>query len=394
MKTMAPPFLIDVSRLFYQRLTGQVATGIDRVTVEYVRRYGARARAVLKIGPLSPVLSEADSARMFDYVAASAPAWRGLWLAAKACAGARAAAGVKDCILLKTDPFGHDRPGPVARCTRGGARLVSILYDLIPATHPEYCRPGERDRHLARTRAAVAASSGLVAISRDTLDAVNNYAREAVLRMPPAIVAPLASSLPRATPGPRPVAEPYFVVVGTIEPRKNHLLLLHLWRELAGALGEAAPRLVIIGQRGWECENAVDLLERCPALRGTIVELGACGDAELVTYLSHAQALLFPTFAEGYGLPVAEALSLGTPVIASDLRVLREVAGEIPEYADPLDGARWRELVLDYASAGSARRAAQLERLREFRAPAWAQHFETVDRFLEALDDGRQTTSG
>lgn len=66
--------------------------------------------------------------------------------------------------------------------------------------------------------------------------------------------------------------EHYFVVLGTIEPRKNHLLLLQVWRQLIEELGLAAPRLVIIGQRGWECEQVVDLLDRCEVLRGVVLE--------------------------------------------------------------------------------------------------------------------------
>src|SRR5580698_988440 len=99
------------------------------------------------------------------------------------------------------------------------------------------------------------------------------------------------------------ISEPYFVILGTIEPRKNHWLLLQVWRRLVERLGDRTPRLVVIGQRGWECENAVDMLERCEELRGVVTELPACPDVELTSYLRHARALLFPSFAEGYGMP-------------------------------------------------------------------------------------------
>ena len=145
----------------------------------------------------------------------------------------------------------------------------------------------------------------------------------------------------------------------------------------------------MIRRRGQESENVADLLDRCRELRGFVIEKSRCSDAELVTYLRHARALLFPTFVEGYGIPVAEALALGTPVIAADLPVFREVAGEIPEYAGPLDGKRWLDLIAYYAGAHSGKRAAQLERMKAFRATTWAQHFEKVDGFLEkVMGDG------
>jgi glycosyltransferase involved in cell wall biosynthesis len=159
-------------------------------------------------------------------------------------------------------------------------------------------------------------------------------------------------------------------------------MLLQLWRRLIDHRGPAAPRLVVIGQRAWECENVVDLLERCEPLRGFVVEHASCGDEELVNTLRHARALLYPSFVEGFGLPIAEALSLGVPVIASDLAVFREFAGEVPEYADPLDAIRWLELIEDYSRPDSAQRAAQITRMPAFAAPTWARHFEHVDRLV------------
>jgi hypothetical protein len=164
-------------------------------------------------------------------------------------------------------------------------------------------------------------------------------------------------------------------------------MLLQLWRRLVDAHGDRAPRLVVIGQRGWECENVVDLLERCQQLQGIVIEHSRCTDAELVTWLHHAQALLFASFAEGYGLPVAEALSLGVPVIASELPVFREIAGDVPEYADPLDGQRWEALVTDYAQPNSPLRAAQLARMHRFHQSTWPEHFERFDALLTRLDN-------
>jgi hypothetical protein len=71
-------------------------------------------------------------------------------------------------------------------------------------------------------------------------------------------------------------------------------------------------------------------------------------------------------------------------VIASDLAVFREIAGDVPDYVDPLDGATWRRLIIDYSAPVSARRAAQLARLSDWSPPKWTAHFAEVDAFLEA----------
>ena len=178
------------------------------------------------------------------------------------------------------------------------------------------------------------------------------------------------------------------MVLGTIEPRKNHLLLLHVWRQIVAELGEAAPQLVVIGQRGWECEQVVDLLDRCTALQGHVTELPRCGDQELATWLAHAQALLFPSFTEGFGMPLVEALTLGVPVIASDLPVFREVAGGIPDYLDPIDGLGWYQRVLGYLAVGGPMRCAQRVRMEGFRAPTWGEHFTVVESLLDRVGRG------
>jgi glycosyltransferase involved in cell wall biosynthesis len=179
---------------------------------------------------------------------------------------------------------------------------------------------------------------------------------------------------------------PWFLCLGTIEPRKNHLLLLHVWRRLAETMPGKAPALVVVGRRGWENENIVDLLERGRGLAGLVHEHNALGDAQLAALLSGAQALLMPSFAEGFGMPVSEALAAGVPVIASDLAVYRESAGEVPLYLDPLDGPAWLKAVLDYADPGSKQRQAQLKRLQNWQAPSWDGHFARVEDLLERLD--------
>src|SRR4029079_9804715 len=142
--------------------------------------------------------------------------------------------------------------------------------------------------------------------------------------------------------GRAPFDRPYFVYLSTIEARKNHLLLLNLWRRLGGEFGDRAPRLVLVGQRGWETENVIDMLDRCPALRGLVIEHNALPDAAMVPLLKGARAMLLPSFAEGFGFPVVEALQLGIPALCSDIAALRETGGAVPEFLDPLDGPGWR----------------------------------------------------
>jgi glycosyltransferase involved in cell wall biosynthesis len=273
-------------------------------------------------------------------------------------------------------------------------RPIFMVHDLIPLTHPQFCRAGEEQKHLRRLYNCVRSAAGVVCNSQATLNGLASLCAEHHWQMPLAKVALLATELPEPTLTAPLLTRPYFVVVSTIEPRKNHLMLLRLWEKLVLQFGAQAPRLLIIGQRGWDYDEVIGLLESTQALNGVVSEISRCTDAEMVNYLQHSRALLFPSFTEGYGMPVAEALTLGVPVIASDLPVFREFAGDVPDYVGVQDENAWMALILDYAQGISASRSAQLTRLRRFKAPTWQQHFVQVDSLLEEIDRMPQVSTG
>jgi glycosyltransferase involved in cell wall biosynthesis len=385
---MQGSLLIDISRLMGRTGGGRLPTGVDRVCLAYLSHFGPRAQAILQSHGWRRIMPYRESQELFRLLLERGPHFlRDARLTlTRAYLPPWPSQDGAGRISINPGHSGLDDLGMPPWMQRTRQRPVFVVHDLIPLTHPEYCRAGEQERHIARLDALLKTGAGLVTNSQSTLDELEAFARRRGLPMPPAVAAPLApAELPRTAASTPPLAQPYFVVLGTIEPRKNHLLLLHLWRDLALRLGPQAPRLVVIGQRGWECENVVDMLERCESLRGLVHELPACTDLQLGRYLRHAQALLFPSFVEGYGMPLVEALAVGTPVIASALPVFREVAGDVPDYLDPLDGAGWTRAVLDYAETGHARRTAQLQRMAGFEAPTWQRHFETVEGLLERL---------
>jgi glycosyltransferase involved in cell wall biosynthesis len=380
--------IIDVSRLTKRLLDGRMLTGIDRVGLAYVGRYGKGARAALRWRGRHYVFSRASSQKLFDRILArqrlSFPSLVALYMKGRLQEGR---ARTESSVLLNVSHSGLETPGYIESLRVMGVRPVFMLHDLIPISHPEYVVMGERERHLARVGNMLDGAAAIITNSRATLEALSAFAANSNVPMPPAR-ATLLGTQPLAPGAAPPVTGPYFVVLGTIEPRKNHLLLLNVWRALAQTTGERLPRLVIIGQRGWECENVADMIERCAVLRDHVIELPSCSDGELSAWLAGARALLFPSFAEGFGLPLCEALSLGVPVLAADLPVFREAAGDIPEYLDPIDGVKWAEVIAEYADPGSPRAAAQKARMRGFSPPSWDAHFKVVDEVLLDVEQG------
>lgn len=379
--------LIDVTRLLIRLMQGRIPTGVDRICVAYVQQYGKSARAVLHRGRFGGVLSRRTSQELFSLLLEPGDNFfrRAVGLIAKSPPMPLLKHKSAGRFFFNVGHSGLERPWYAQWLVSKKVQPIIMVHDLIPITHPEYCRCGEDRRHVARMRNVLKTAAGIVTNSQTTLDTLSRFAALSGCTMPPAVAALPGGGGFQLPPGPRPLVEPYFVMVGTIEPRKNHWLVLQVWRHLIETHGLNAPRLVLIGQRGWECENVVDLLERSNTLKRFVLERSDCSDAEVVTYLQHAQALLFPSFVEGCGLPVIEALNIEVPVIASSLPVFLEIAAHIPEYLDPLDGKGWLACIEDYCLPNSPRRAAQLQRMPRFKPPTWQTHFQAVEHMLEGL---------
>jgi glycosyltransferase involved in cell wall biosynthesis len=142
----------------------------------------------------------------------------------------------------------------------------------------------------------------------------------------------------------RPVAaerdpEAPFLFVGTLEPRKNLEGLLRAYgefRQLRTDQGRFAPQLILVGGRGWQDSGLRRLLAPLAA-SGAVVIKDYCGPEELWQQYCLARALLLPSLHEGFGFPILEAMSAGTPVMTSDRGAMAEVAGQAALLVDPLD---------------------------------------------------------
>lgn len=375
--------LIDVTRLVRRAFQGRLPTGVDRVGQAYVNHYGPRAAALVRMARHWLVLRRCESRRLFDALLEGGAGAAGPVTASLARGLAWPERHCGPQLLINTGHSGPEHPC-YARAVRKRELLpLYFVHDLIPIRFPQYSRQGQENPHRQRLQAMCETGKALIVNSEATRAELSDYARIEGLRLPDCVVAPLAPALLPAPCSRPPLAHDYFVILGTIEPRKNHVLLLQLWRGLIDRLGDRAPRLVVIGRRGWKCQQVLDLLERCPVLRGYVLRQERCSDRELANWLRHAQALLFPSFAEGYGMPLVEALSHGLPVIASDLPVFREIAGAVPEFLDPADGLGWERAILDYARPDGPRRKQQLERLHGYAVPRWSEHFARVDLLVD-----------
>ncbi|ATY34240.1 glycosyltransferase family 4 protein [Sphingomonas psychrotolerans] len=233
-------------------------------------------------------------------------------------------------------PVEFDRPPQVMHWTYPlplylrGARNLYTIHDLIPLTHPELTRVSST-RHAAVLRQIAAHAYGLVTVSetvrRQLVDHLG-IPEGRVVNTLQAIDAPLQSD-PSLPPGLR--SGDYFFFCGRVEPRKNldRLACAH------AASGTALP-LVIVGPQ----VPGEEALEK--TLRGFagVIRLPWMPRRELLGMMRRARALLFPSLAEGFGLPIAEAMTLGCPVLTSSAGAPAEIAGDAALLVDPRQTAQ------------------------------------------------------
>lgn len=378
-------FLIDVTQLLAHKRS--TPTGILRVNLEYVRHFKERSTALIHYRDMWIELSKKHSLEIFELLLdpLKRPNFSLLSTLIRSLPRNLGGRYFGPRFLLQMTYSGLNEITYVDRLKGSGLRPLFFVYDMIPLSHPECFVAKEADSHRRRIETITETGSGVITCSHATAKALKDYAHANNLPLPPSVIAPLAPALLPTPQKESFLDKPYFVMLGTIEPRKNHWLMLQIWKQLVENLGEKAPCLVIIGTRGWENGNVFALLDRSPLLKKIVLEKSNCSDEELATWLKHARALLFPSFIEGYGMPLVEALAVGTPVIASDIGVFREIAGDIPEYIDPLKTKRWAQLIVEYMQPNSLMRQEQCIRIANFKAPTWEEHFEKVEAFVEQL---------
>lgn len=266
--------------------------------------------------------------------------------------------------LILLDSSWHADFFPLAERLKGqGVGIVSVIYDLIPLTHPQFCDAG-LVRVFDRWFEWIAQTAdGFISISGTISDQVQ---AEVSRRLGPARAADrwfdhfqLGSDLDLAAIG-KPLDKcllslfdgdkPVYLMVSTIEPRKNHAYLLDAFDLLWAAGSDAC--LCIIGRVGWKCEALIKRINGHPALNERLFMFNQLDDAGLEYAYSRARALVFPSFVEGFGLPLVEGMQRGLPVMASNIPVFHEIGGDVIAYFDLQQPNSLASLVTEYESTG------------------------------------------
>ncbi len=391
---MARTRLLDISRLASR--AGLVATGVDRVELAYLAALTDDRTAplfgVCRTALGFVLLDRAGLTAFRDAVVTrqfpspdilsrlnrqlSGPARLGQSFVRRVAVGRSLHRGLPRLLRRMPQGFtyinvGHSNlTAQVCQSVKAqvGARIAILIHDTIPLDWPDLQCPG-----------TVADFARKLAVARRYADVIictsaacaGDVTRHMVMmgRVPPILTAHLGvpQPVPQAEdipPGVMPL-RPYFVILGTIEPRKNHAMLLDIWEDW----GPGAPELLICGRRGWRNRS---VFERLDAGVPHVTEVPDLTDGAVAALLTGSRGLLFPSLAEGFGLPPLEAAALGVPVICADLPPCRELLGNWAVYAASQDRYDWDKQIKRLLDD------ARQDHRMPFVPPDWTGHFRTV----------------
>lgn len=406
--TSSPPpaRLLDLSRLISR--PGKVLTGIDRVELAYLRAFLADTNPCFAVVRTALGYALLDRTGMngllqrFNCEVEWGPIDRLSRLAFRASQPVKQAqSDVRHLAFARCRPrrltkmMARHFPEGVAYFNVGQsnltdrmmnalrygakARILVMIHDTIPLDYPQYQTPDSVVAFRAKLRRVRAWADTIIYNSACTMrDAERHMAEWG--NAPKGIVAHLGVDMPKPAALPENIGQkkPYFVFVSTIEPRKNHALLLDIWDSFATDLPrDDIPDLYICGRRGWKNKTVFSQLDALPK-NGPIYEVNGLDDGALFALVQGAAGMLFPSLAEGYGLPPIEAAILGVPVVCDNLDIFHEVLGDTPVYAEVKDRYLWQRTIIKLAEKHGTDQNAEIKGKKPFKRPLWDDHFNIV----------------
>ncbi len=237
-----------------------------------------------------------------------------------------------------------DLPVVFKRSLSSCGSIQAVIYDIIPLLHPEIvevvgCRAFSRSFHFLMGKV-----DKVLAISKSVAHDVESYLRSHKYDLEKMEIKHFylgadfkptqkETNIPTSAALKSIFQGQVWLMVGTIEPRKNHLCVIdaldEIWQQRTDV------KLIIVGRIGWKCEDILDRIQSHPHFGKNLIYLKDCADEELKYCYQKASGLIFASLSEGFGLPLVEAMFYNMPVLCSDISVFREVGGEYPVYFDP-----------------------------------------------------------
>jgi glycosyltransferase involved in cell wall biosynthesis len=233
-------------------------------------------------------------------------------------------------------------------------KIAVFVYDVVPIMYPQYVHQNTLFLFMRYFGAVLLFSDLIIVSAESTIKAIKNICNELDISMRNSAVIPLALDFHNNNSPNQKIRKKiqrivdnrkYLLIVGTIEPRKNHAVVLDAFEERLFAMGLS---LIFAGRIGWKIEQFKTRIDSHQQLDRKLFLINDANDNEIEYLYKHAYFTVMPSFVEGFGLPLVESINAKTPVIASDIPVFREVGGNFCDYFDPYNKSEFIKVVMDY----------------------------------------------
>lgn len=288
-------------------------------------------------------------------------------------------------LLLDSYWGGPDTLAAAKRAAKEGCAVIGYVHDLIPITHPHVMPLWQQIATARSVREVARISCGIITTTEycsstvrdflgekyDSLKIVHNYHGADFLLSKNSSGKLIKPSGLRNLEG-----RPYYVMVGTIEPRKGHDIVVKAFESLW--LSGSEIGLVFIGSVGWADPTFIDYINSHPELNKKLFLLNNASDDDVYQILGGANAAIVASQVEGFGLPVVEALGAGVPLIASDIPVFREIAAEHALFFPARDATGLVDTIIRFETGDRASS-------KDFVWPTWQISAQNMLNQVEAL---------
>lgn len=345
---MAAQFILDISRLFSRRHF-QHDTGIDRVERGYLEYFRNLEGCVylVKFSGLRFIISKNQIDEVFSLEShisgMSLSKWRIINSLRKIVHQndiPQQLKRFKNATFINVGHTGH-KPSFWKAVRQAHIRVIVMIHDVIPLDFPEYSRADKLKVFERKFKNWSKYADIILTPSEYSKNRILSWAStSAEIKVAPLYVP--KQKLPKIQ-----KIKNAWIILGTIEPRKNHLFLFKAWEKMVKEHGDNAPQLWIIGSRGWPDRETIDFLEHSDLIGKNIFEMGALVDDALFQKMAEAKGLLFPSKCEGFGLPIYEAVLLEKALFASRIPAFEEALGSSSDcLLDVNDYNIWAEAIM------------------------------------------------
>jgi glycosyltransferase involved in cell wall biosynthesis len=296
-----------------------------------------------------------------------------------------------DKLLVLADWHGNDESfvDKLVTLKKQGITLIQMSYDMLPIVTPQYSGHSTAT-FMHYVQRVYPICDHIVTISDHTKkDIVSWFTTNSITAVPITVVR-LGDDFHKSS-ATKPMDQEFlsaykkdkkFVLcVGTIEARKNHTLLYYTYKR-AVALGISLPTLVIVGRLGWLADNIHEIMIKDPQVNSKFIFLTNTSDEELSWLYEHCMYTVYPSFYEGWGLPVAESVMRQTPCLTSRTSSIPEVAGDLVDYFDPSSPDECLERMQSLLDL--ERLAIVKARLKSYKPTKWDDTFVKIKQVVEA----------